>query len=70
MSPQTRETKAEVNKWGIKVKGFCKMKEAINKPTRQPIEWETKFSNDTSDKELISKTQNKRIQVNIKPQII
>ena len=53
MSPQARETKAEIKKWDlIKHKSFCTVKEIINKMKRQPTEQERIFAN---DKGLISK---------------
>ena len=39
----------------IKLKSFCPTKETINKMKRQPTEWENLFTNNTSDKGLISK---------------
>ena len=39
----------------IKLKGSCTAKEIINKIKRQPTAWENIFTNNTSDKELISK---------------
>ena len=38
----------------IKLKCFCRAKEAINEMKRQPIEWEKIFENDAT-KGLISK---------------
>ena len=56
MSPKTRDTKAKMNYWDlIKIKGFCTAKETINKTKRQPTEWEKIFTNDISDKGLVSK---------------
>ena len=44
------------NKWNyIIVKSFCTEKETINKMKRQPTERKNIFTNDTSDKGLISK---------------
>ena len=38
-----------------KTKNFCTAKEIINKVKRQPIEWQIRFANHISDKELVSK---------------
>ena len=55
-SPKARELKAKINYWDlIKIKSFCTAKETINKPKRQPMEWEKIFANDISDKGLVSK---------------
>ena len=50
------EIKTKVNKWDlIKLKSFCRAKEAISKAKRQPSEWEKIIANETTDKGLISK---------------
>ena len=50
MSPEARETKAKMNYQDlIRIKSFCTVEETINKTKRQKI-----FSNDISDKELVS----------------
>ena len=55
-SPEARETKAKMNYWDlIKIKSFCTAKETTKKTKRQPTEWEKIFSNDMSDKGLVSK---------------
>lgn len=62
MSPQARETKAEINKWNdIKLKRFCTAKETIHKRKRPPAEWEMIPAKDLSDKGLLSKTYNELI---------
>ena len=39
----------------IKLTSFSTAKETINKPKRQPTEWEKIFANDMTDKGLIPK---------------
>ena len=56
LSPQAKATKAKINKWDyIKLKYLCIVKETIDKTKRQPTEWEKIFTNDISDKGLMSK---------------
>ena len=56
MFPQAKEIKAKLNYQNhIKIKSFCRAKETINKTKRQPTEREKIFTNDISDKGLISK---------------
>ena len=53
------------NKWDlIKLKRFCTMKETISKVKRQPSEWEKIITNETTDKELISKIYKQLMQLN------
>ena len=67
LSPQAKETKAKINKRNlIKFKNTCTAKETIDKMKRQPTEWEKIFSNDMTDKGLISKIYKQLIQLNIK----
>ena len=61
-SPKAIEVKAKRNKWDlIKLISFCTAKETINKTKRQPMDWEKIFSNDATDKGLISKIYKQRI---------
>ena len=67
LSPQSRETKAKINKWDlIKLKSFCTVKENINKAKRPPTEWEKIFANVISNMGLISKIYKEIMQLNIK----
>ena len=59
------EIKAKVNKCDLsKLKSFCKVKETISKVKRQPLEWEKIISNESTDKELISKIYKQLMQLN------
>ena len=59
--------KTKISEWDlIKLKSFCTAKETINKMKRQPIEWEKIFTNEATDKELISKIYKQLMQLNIK----
>ena len=50
------EIKAKINTQDlIKIKSFCTMKETVSKVKRQPSEWKKIITNETTDKELISK---------------
>ena len=50
------EIKTKINKWDLmKLKSFSKAKETTNKTKRQPSEWEKMFTNESTDKGLISK---------------
>ena len=73
MSPRARETKEKINKWDyIKLKSFCTAKtklKSLNKIKREPTEWENIFTNDTTDKGLISKIYKELIQLNIRKTI-
>ena len=56
MSPRARDIKERINKWDlIKIKRFCMAKENSIKIKREATVQENIFSNDTSDKGLISK---------------
>ena len=50
----------------MKLKSFCKAKETINKTKRQPKEWAKIFSNEATDKGLISKIYKQLMQLKIK----
>ena len=50
----------------MKLKSFCTAKETINKTKRHPSEWEKIFTNETTDKGLISKIYKQFMQLNIK----
>ena len=56
VSPKAREIKEKINKQDyIKLKNFCMAKENTIKMKREPTIWENIFTNDTSDKRLVSK---------------
>ena len=58
------EIKTKVNKWDlIKLKRFCRAKEAISKVKGQSSEWQKIMANETTDKELISKIHKQLIQL-------
>ena len=50
----------------MKLQSFCTTKETINKTKRQPSVWEKIFSNESTDKGLISKIYKQLMQLNIK----
>ena len=59
------EIKTKINKWDlIKLKSFCTTKETISQVKRQPSEWEKITANETTEKELISKTYKQLMQLN------
>ena len=56
MSPKARDIKERINKQDLmKLKDFCMAKENSIKMKREQTVWENIFSNDTSNKDLISK---------------
>ena len=64
---KARETKAKMNYWDfIKIRSFCTAKDTVNRTKRQPTEWEKIFSNDVSDKGLVSKIYKELIKLNSK----
>ena len=65
--PRVMKIKTKINKWDLtKLKSFCTAKETINKMKRQCSEWEKIFSNEATDKGLISKIYKHLMQLNIK----
>ena len=65
--PRVMEIKTKINKWDLmKLQSFCTAKETINKPKKQPLEWEKIFANESMDKRLISKIYKQLMQLNIK----
>ena len=67
MSPRARDIKERVNKWDfIKIKSFCMANENMNKMERELNVWENIFTNDTSDKGLISKIYKELTEPNMR----
>ena len=52
----------------MKLNSFCTAMQTINKMKRQPSEWEIVFSNEATDKGLISKIYKQLMQHNTKNQ--
>ena len=50
----------------MKLKSFYTAKETLNKTKRQPTEWEKIFSNEATDKGLISKIYKHFLKLNTK----
>ena len=50
----------------MKLQSFCTAKESINKTKRQPSEWEKIFTNESTNKGLISKIYKQLMQLKIK----
>jgi len=66
-SPKSTEIKAKINQWDLtKLTSFSIAKETKKKTKRQFTEWEKIFSNDATDKGLISRIYKKLIQLNSK----
>ena len=66
MSPQARETKAQINKRLYQTKNLLLNKGRYRKNKRSSTEWEKLFINNVSDKEFISKIHKELMQLNIK----
>ena len=66
--PRVMEIKTKINKWDLfKLKIFYTSKETINKlKKKQPTGWEKIFTNDATNKGLISKIDKELIQLNTK----
>ena len=65
--PREVEIKPKINKWDLmKLKSFCTAKETINKMKRELSEWEKIFTNEATDKGLISNLYKQLMQLNIK----
>ena len=63
--PKAREARATMNYWNfIKIKSFCKAMETVDKTKRQPTEWEKIFTNDITDKGLVSKIYKELLKLN------
>ena len=63
--PQSNGNKSKNVKWDlVKLKSFCTTKETLSKVKRQPSEWEKIIANETTGKELISKTYKQLLQLN------
>ena len=54
----------------MKLQRFCTAKETINKMKRQHSEWEKIFTNEVTNKGLISKIYKQLMQLNIENQTI
>ena len=60
------EIKTKINKWDlIKLKSFWTAKETKNKTKRQPTEWQKIFTNDATNKGLVSKIYKQLMWLNI-----
>ena len=64
-SLEARETKVKMNYWDLlKIKSFCTAKETISKTKRQLTEWDKIFTNDISDKGLVSRIYKELTKLN------
>ena len=65
--PRARDIKKRISKWHfIQIKSFCMAKEKSSKMKREPTVWENIFTNDISDKGLISKIYKELTQLHPK----
>ena len=63
--PRILEIKAKIKKWDlVKIKSFWATKETISKVKRQPLEWEKIITNESTDKQLITKIYKQLMQPN------
>ena len=54
-TPMAYVLTSRINKWDlIKLQGFCKAKDTVNRTKGQPTDWEKIFTNQSSDRWLIS----------------
>jgi hypothetical protein len=54
-TPMAYAVRSRIDKWGlIKMKSFCKAKDAVNRSEWQPRDWGKIFTNPTSDRGLTS----------------
>ena len=67
LPPRIMTIKKQINQSDlIKLKSFCTAKKTIKKMKRQPTEWEKIFTNDATDKGLISKIYKQLMQLSNK----
>ena len=67
ITPVAQTSRATVNKWDLlKLRSFCKAKDTVIKTKRHPTELEKIFTNPTSDKLLISKTDKELKKLDMK----
>ena len=67
LTPKARKVKVKINEWDYsKPKSFYTAKETANQIKRQPTKWEKIFTNNSSNKMLISRTYKELIQLNTK----
>ena len=56
----TQTLRSTIDKWDLmQLQRFCKEKETVNRTKWQPTDWESIFTNPTSDRGLIAKIYNK-----------